>query len=113
MRSTLLLCGALLTAGQACAMRAHEFIDADQRAPVTLASDRNIAAITLEPALDTAAVLTPAPEQALPAHAAVPPLASPVPEPSGWMMLLCGALMLVLVPNKKAETVFNIRAKAR
>jgi hypothetical protein len=29
------------------------------------------------------------------------------------MMLACGALMLLLVPHKKAEAVFAIRAKRR
>ena len=121
MRSaSLILCGALLAAGpvSAMAMRAHDFIDADQRVPVTLPSDRVTTALSLEPALDTAAVLTPAPEQPLtapqPAHAAVPPpAASPVPEPSGWVLMACGALLLFLVPHRKAEEVFAIRAKSR
>lgn len=57
-RAIFLLCSALLAAGQASAMRAHEFLD-EQRGPVTLASDHLTLSINAEPPLDTAAVITP------------------------------------------------------
>lgn len=118
MRSaSLIACGALLaaSAAPAMAMRAHDFIDADQRVQVTLPSDRVTSVISMEPAPGTAAALTLAPEQPLaeaPPHAALPPpAASPVPEPSGWMLMVCGALLLFLVPHKKPEEAFSNRAQ--
>ncbi|WP_166454938.1 PEP-CTERM sorting domain-containing protein [Duganella aquatilis] len=98
-------------------MRAHEFIDADQRVPVTLPSDRATEVISMTPALDAAAVLTPAPEQPLAAQqqpqAVLPPAASPVPEPSGWVLMVLGMLLLFLVQPRKTEESFSIRLDSR
>jgi hypothetical protein len=121
MRSaSLMLCGALLAAGpvSAMAMRAHDFIDADQRVPVTLPSDSITTALSMEPALDTAAVLTPAPEQPLtapqpPRAALPPPAASAVPEPSGWVLMVLGGLLLFLMPHKKDGDGFAIHVESR
>ncbi|NYE63473.1 hypothetical protein FHW58_004703 [Duganella sp. 1224] len=110
------LVAALLNAGPAAAMRARDYLD-DQRGPVTLRFDRPTPSIDITPPLDTAAVLTPAGDAQLPPpharHAHPPPPASPVPEPSGWVMLACGALMLLLVPHRKADAVFDIGKRRR
>jgi len=110
-RAIFLLCSALLAAGQASAMRAHEFLD-EQRGPVTLASDHLTLSIKAEPPLDTAAVITPDSDAQLHASAQAAPvqLASPVPEPSGWAMLACGALMLLLMPHKRDDSGYAIRS---
>jgi hypothetical protein len=109
-RAIFLLGGALLAAGQASAMRAHDYLD-EQRGPVTLASDHFTLSINLEPPLDTAAVLAPASDEQLHASAQAAPvqLASPVPEPSGWAMLACGGLMLLLIPHKRDDSAYAIR----
>lgn len=109
-RAIFLLCGALLAAGQASAMRAHDYLD-EHRGPVTLASDHFTLSINAAPTLDTAALITPASDDQLHASAQAAPvqLASPVPEPSGWAMLACGAVMLLLIPHKRDDSVYAIR----
>lgn len=109
-RAIFLLGGALLAAGQASAMRVHDYLD-EQRGPVTLASDHFTLGITTQPTLDTAAMLTPASDAQLHAPAQPTPVqfASPVPEPSGWAMLACGGLMLLLIPHKRDDSVYPIR----
>lgn len=109
-RAIFLLCGTLLAAGQASAMRARDYLD-EHRGPVTLASDHLTLSINAEPPLDTAAVITLASDEQLHASAQPTPvqLASPVPEPSGWAMLACGGLMLLLIPHKRDDSVYAIR----
>jgi hypothetical protein len=114
-RLAMLLCGALLAAGPASAMRAHDYID-EQRGPVTLPAEQAAPSLNIERPLDTAAVVSSASDAQLhvqqSAQAAPPgqpqPL-SPVPEPSGWAMLVCGALLLALMPRKRDESSYAIR----
>jgi hypothetical protein len=105
----LILCSALWGASPAWAMRAHDYIDADQRAKVTLQGEQDPPVLVLEQQLQAShaaeagdvaeAALWPTSEQAQ--AAAVRPVASPVPEPSGVTMLGLGLLMLFLMPYKK------------
>jgi len=107
-----LLCGALLAAGPASAMRAHDYLD-EQRGPVTLPADRATTSIDLEQPLDTAAVVTAGSDAQLQVqpttHATSPQQLSPVPEPAGWVMLGCGILLLVLMPRKRNHDAYAIR----
>ena len=101
------LCGALLAAGPASAMRAHDYLD-EHRGPVTLPSDRSVPSLNVEKPLDIAAVVTGTSDAQLhaqpAAHATSAPPLSPVPEPSGWAMLACGALLLWLMPRKQDDS---------
>ena len=105
--SALLLLPALLAIGSASAMRAPDFIDADQRASVTLRDDHQPMAIAAADGGATATAVTAGDAALLPAqrqdHAQVTPMpvTSAVPEPSGWAMLFCGALLLLLVPYRR------------
>ncbi|MYM70147.1 hypothetical protein GTP45_25570 [Pseudoduganella sp. FT55W] len=98
---SLVLLGALLGAGPAYAMRAREYIDADQRAAITLAAER-AQTINIAPALETASntdeAQLPTPEQRAKATAATPVVSS-VPEPSGLALLACGLVLLLLAPS--------------
>lgn len=111
-RLAFLLCCALLAAGPASAMRAHDYLD-EQRGPVTLPSDRSTPSLNGEKPLDTAAVVTGTSDAQLHAQPATPATAAPplsqVPEPSGWAMLLCGALLLLLMPRKQDDSTYAIR----
>ncbi|MBV7538438.1 hypothetical protein KW842_21925 [Duganella sp. sic0402] len=105
----LILCTALWGTSPAWAMRAHDYIDADQRTKVTLPGEQDPPVLTLERQLQAShameaaevaeAALLPTPQQTQ--AAAVRPVASPVPEPSGVTMLGLGLLMLFLMPYKK------------
>jgi hypothetical protein len=109
MRATaLVVCCALFAAAPACAMRAHDFIDADQRTDVTLPGDLTTLILPAQHTGIPAAsdeYLQPAPEQP---HVTPRPITSPVPEPSGWMLLACGLLMLSLTRYRRAEARFAI-----
>lgn len=104
--TALLLLPALLAVGSASAMRAPDFIDADQRATVTLRDDHPTVAtaaadVAAAPAVTAGDVaLLPVRPQDHPQATQVP-VTSAVPEPSGWSMLFCGALLLLLVPNRR------------
>lgn len=107
--TALVLLSAVLGAGPASAMRAHDYLDADQRGPVTLPAERPTVAITVA---DTSATpATPAaadaqlapPEQQSGSNAVATPVLSPVPEPSGLAMLACGLLLLLLTPFGRDE----------
>lgn len=110
-RLAFLLCGALLAAGPASAMRAHDYLD-EQRGPVTLPADHAAPSLTLLRPLDTAAVVTARSDAQLhaqPAAQATPPQqVSQVPEPSGWAMLGCGVLLLMLMPRKRDDDTYAI-----
>lgn len=101
-RAWFILFSVWCSASPAWAMRAHEFIDADQRVNVTLPQPHATPAIAVEPqrpsALDEAwlPMLVLVREQT-PADAK--PVLSPVPEPSGYAMLGLGLLLLVLMPS--------------
>jgi len=85
----------------AWAMRAHEFIDADQRVNVTLSPQEQQRAS----AFDEAWLPAPVPEQTA---ANAKPVLSPVPEPSGYAMLAMGLLLLLLMPSslqRKGEMI--------
>jgi len=103
--TSLALLAAALSAGPASAMRTADHLDADQRGQVTLPVRHAIAAVTL-PAPPEAA---PADDNQLPTQeqqaraAATTPVASPVPEPSGWIMVACGLLLLLLSPYSGDE----------
>ncbi|SHN36006.1 hypothetical protein SAMN05192549_108120 [Duganella sacchari] len=113
--TALLLLPALLAVGSASAMRAPDFIDADQRATVTLRDDHPTVAIAVTNVAATTAVtagdatLLPARQ---PDHAQSAPVpvtvTSAVPEPSGWAMLFCGALLLLLVPYRRDSDAIRL-----
>lgn len=104
--TALVLLSAVLGAGPASAMRAHDYLDADQRGPVTLPAERPSAAITVAdtppPQAAADAQLAP-PDQQSGANAVATPMVSPVPEPSGLAMLACGLLLLLLAPFGRDE----------
>lgn len=109
--SLLIVSAALLGASPARAMRAHDYLDADQRAGVTL-GHKHATVATIEARLD--AVPAPAEHEAeLPAPHAQPqaaapaPVVSTVPEPSGSAMLVCGLVLLLLQPHKQVERFTN------
>ncbi|WP_432381233.1 hypothetical protein [Duganella sp. P38] len=94
------LCGSL-AASPASAMRARQYIDADQRAPVALAQDQRAPLIAIAqqpPGADLAQALRLPPPEETPL-ATAPLAASPVPEPSGYVMLGWGLLLLLLRPH--------------
>jgi len=97
----LILSAALLGASPAWAMRARDYIDADQRAKVTLAGERKALVLTVaqqpQAAATSDAALLATPEQAR--NVAANPVLSPVPEPSGYAMLGLGLLLLLLKPS--------------
>lgn len=108
--SILLLTAALLGASPARAMRAHDFIDADQRVSTAARGERP-AVLVVEQAPDTPApasadhdLLPPAPS---PTPAAATTVSSPVPEPSGLAMLTLGLLLLFLQPHKRVERLLD------
>lgn len=112
--TALVLLSAVLGAGPASAMRAHEYLDADQRGPVTLPAERS-AAITVqalpEQSANADAQLAP-PQQPAQPDAVATPVVSPVPEPSGLLMLACGLLLLLLGPySGKDDTIMPQLAK--
>lgn len=107
--SLLILSTAVLGLSPAWAMRAHDYVDADQRASVTLQHER-ARTTTIEATLDPAPATAPATQDAdlLPPHpqgqaATPPPAVSTVPEPSGSAMLICGLVLLLLQPHKHVE----------
>lgn len=99
-RAWFILFSVWCSASPAWGMRAHEFIDADQRVNVTLPQPHATPAIAVEPqrasALDEAWLPAPVREQT---SADDKPVVSPVPEPSGYAMLGLGLLLLVLMPS--------------
>ncbi|RZT06112.1 PEP-CTERM protein-sorting domain-containing protein [Duganella sp. CF402] len=98
--AALTLLSAVLSAGPASAMRAHDYLDADRRGPVTL-PERPLADITLpaEPAIPAAEDAAQLPPPGQPANAAATPqVTSAVPEPSALAMLACGLLLLLFAP---------------
>jgi hypothetical protein len=96
--TALILLSAVLGAGPASAMRVHEYLDADRRGPVTLPAELP-ATITMQAPPETPAAadaqLAPPQQPAKPTDVAAP-VVSPVPEPSGLVMLVCGLLLLLL-----------------
>lgn len=104
--TALCLLSALLAAGPASAMRARDYVDADQRGKVTLPAELPHTAITMqappEPAAE-ASLVQPEPEPAPKTDAAATPVVSAVPEPSGLAMLACGLLLLLFVPYSRNE----------
>ena len=103
--TSLMLLAAALSAGPASAMRAADHLDADQRGQVTLPAMQAITAVTLAAPAEAAPAddnQLPTPEQQAHAAAATP-VASPVPEPSGWIMVACGLLLLLLSPYSGDE----------
>lgn len=101
--TALVLLSAVLGAGPASAMRAHDYLDADQRGPVTLPAERPTVAITVAdtsatPATPAADAQLAPPEQQSGSNAVATPVLSPVPEPSGLAMLASGLLLLLLAP---------------
>lgn len=104
--ATLVLLSAVLGAGPASAMRAHDYLDADRRAQITLPeppAELTIPA-TLEPPAPADATQLPTPEQQAKAAAAAP-VTSPVPEPSAVAMLACGLLLLLFAPYGRNDDV--------
>lgn len=100
-RACFILFSVWCCASPAWAMRAHEFIDADQRVNVTLPPQEQQRAS----AFDEAWLPAPVPEQTA---ANAKPVLSPVPEPSGYAMLAMGLLMLLLMPSslqRKGEMI--------
>lgn len=101
-RHILLIACCLCCASPAWALRAHDPLDADQRAKVTLSGDQAAPVLSVAPAPasanDTAdaALLAPRPQP----QAEVRPLTSTVPEPSGYAMLGVGLLLLLLRPRQ-------------
>ncbi len=100
--SALLLCAPLLASSTAWAMRAHDYLD-EQRASVTLPGERS-GTLTVQapppeatPATVDEQLLQPQPTPAT--AQALPTPASPVPEPSGVAMLVCGMVLLLLQPR--------------
>lgn len=97
------LCGA----SPAWAMRAHDYIDADQRATVTLPGQHAALILAADQAPLAAAAtegaLLPTQEQAQQAGAATP-VVSPVPEPPGYAMLGLGLLLLLLTPTSAQQS---------
>jgi hypothetical protein len=96
-----LLLSAALGAGPASAMRAHEYLDADQRGPVVLSTEPSGAVSTMPAPPETSA--TADAQLALPERPPQPaevaaPMVSTVPEPSGLAMLACGLLLLLFAP---------------
>jgi hypothetical protein len=98
--TTVILLYAVLGAGPASAMRAHDYLDADQRGPVTLPA-RQLENLVLPAAPDVPAAddntQLPTPDQQT-AAAAAPQVPSAVPEPSALTMLACGLLLLLFAP---------------
>ncbi|MYM28752.1 hypothetical protein GTP58_10495 [Duganella sp. CY15W] len=116
--TALLLLPALLAAGSASAMRAPDYIDADQRTSVTLRDDHPPMAIAATDGGATTTAITAGDVALLPVRpqghpqATQVPVTSAVPEPSGWAMLFCGALLLLLVPNRRdSEAIRPIDVK--
>jgi hypothetical protein len=101
-RAVLILCS-VWAASPALAMRAPDYLDADQRMTVTLPSEQITPVITVVPQLQAAeaeeAAQLPTRQQAQ--VAATQQIASPVPEPSGLVMLGLGLLLLLLKPYKR------------
>lgn len=101
-RIVILLCS-VLCASPAWAMRAHDYIDADQRAKVTLRGEQRTPVVTVAAPAPTPneadASLLPTAEQAQ--AAAAKSVVSPVPEPSGYVMLGLGLLLLLLRPSQQ------------
>jgi hypothetical protein len=104
--TALVLLSAVLGAGPASAMRAHDFLDADQRGKVTLPAELPHVAITVQAAPETPAAadtslapLEPAPKS----DAVATPVVSPVPEPSGLTMLACGMLLLLFATQGRDD----------
>lgn len=99
----LILSTALLGVSPAWAMRAHDYIDADQRAKVTLPGEQEALVLTVaqqpQAAATSDAALLATPEQAQ--NVAARPVVSPVPEPSGYAMLGLGLLLLLLKPSAR------------
>jgi hypothetical protein len=97
-----MLC-AVLAAGNASALHARRFIDADHRTQVTLPGDQGgVAAIRNAPQLL-------ADDHGKPVSAMAP--ASEVPEPSATMLLCCGLLLLSLAPAGHRSAVFDLGAR--
>lgn len=102
---------AAAAAGPASATRAREYIDADHRGYINLSADQATAAITLAQPLDPAPPAAGADEEQLPPpqqakSEATPAVVSSVPEPSGFAMLVCGLLLLLLAPaGRQAEAI--------
>lgn len=100
-RACFILFSVWCSVSSAWAMRAHEFIDADQRVNVTLPPQEQQRAS----AFDEAWLPAPVPEQTV---ANAKPVLSPVPEPSGYAMLGMGLLLLLLMPSsmqRKGEMI--------
>jgi hypothetical protein len=110
-QTAFLLLAALLPAGPASATRARDYIDAEHRGYISLPAEQVTAAITLAqpldatpPAANAGAEQLPPPQQAKPE--APPPVVSTVPEPSGFAMLACGLLLLLLAPfGRESEAI--------
>jgi hypothetical protein len=110
--TTVVLLSAVLGAGPASAMRAHEYLDADQRGPVTLPAhqwaDLVLPATPEVQAADDKTQLRTPDSQA----AAAPQVPSAVPEPSALAMLACGLLLLLFAPyGRNDDTVVPAPAK--
>jgi|GEM_PF-3996891 len=106
--TALVLLSVVLGASPASAMRAHDYLDADQRGPVVLSTEASAAASSVPAAPDTpvsADAQLALPEQPRQPAEAAAPVVSPVPEPSGLVMLACGLLLLLFAPYRREEAI--------